>query len=92
MSSDDAAGLVREAGFDVGGVLGSGMEGVVFALDAGRVITVWFDRPEGDVSRLMAFSRAAGGATPAGRRDRVRDLGGRPRCIRRTTRDGPTPE
>ena len=52
---EDACDLLRRAGFDVGFVLGSGMEGVVVSLDPGQVAKVWFERPEDEVSRLKAF-------------------------------------
>lgn len=51
LSSDEACHLLRRAGYDVGDVLGSGMEGVVVSLDTARVAKVWFDRSTDDVRR-----------------------------------------
>src|SRR5689334_23049957 len=60
ISTDDACDLLHRAGLAAGAVLGSGMEGVVFSLDADRVAKVWFDRSEEEVSRLKVFHDAAG--------------------------------
>ncbi len=52
------------AGYDVGEVLGSGMEGTVAVLDDDRVVKLWDRRTRADVDRLRSFydavARAAG--------------------------------
>ena len=51
----DPQTLLRAAGFDVGEVLGSGMEGAVAVLDDERVAKVWDRRGRADVDRLRVF-------------------------------------
>ena len=69
----------REVAFSCGltplDVLGSGMEGMVFVLDADHVAKVWFGRDAADLTRLKQFheAAAAGGGLRVSRIDQVLD-------------------
>lgn len=51
-AGSDPRATLRAAGYDVGEVLGAGMEGTVVILDDDRVVKLWDRRTRADVDRL----------------------------------------